>query len=398
MNDNLKNDLLENACIPNRNFDFPSSTNRNLRFQLKWLSEWSWLTYSPSEDGAFCKFCSLFSTGVGQQCVSAGKLVTLPYKNWKKARDDFKRHETLQYHQKCKEKAVNFIATYTGAKPTVDVLIDKGLQSQIHANRERLKPIIKTVALCAREGIALRGHRDSGPLHLDETMKLDEGHFRALLKFRIDAGDEILKNHLETAANNATYISWQIQNEIISSFNDILLKMIVSKVNESKYFSVLADETTDIAGIQQMSLCVRFVENCIVREEFLKFLPLMSTTGKALADIILEGLNDCGVDSSHLIGQGYDGASAMSGAYRGAQAIIREKYPKALYVHCSAHCLNLAVSSGCSIPPIRNCMAIIQKAYNFFSFPKRQRILDREIEKHEAITKGKRFLNHFLMP
>lgn len=390
INDNLKKDLLENAWTPSLNFDFPASTNRNLKFQLKWLSEWSWLIYSPSEDGAFCKYCSLFATGVGHQSVSAGKLVTFPYKNWKNAREEFKRHETLQYHRNCHEKAVNFIATHSGAKPTIDVLIDKGLQSQIRANRERLKPIIKTVAFCAREGIALRGHRDSGPLSMDETTKKGEGHFRALLKFRIEAGDEILKNHLQTAASNASYISWQIQNEIISSFNSILLKNIVSKINEAKCFTVLADETTDIAGIQQMSLCVRFVENCIVREEFLQFLPVLSSTGKALADTILEGLNKCGVDSSHLIGQGYDGASAMSGAFRGAQAIIRLKYPKALYVHCSAHCLNLAVSSGCSIPTIRNCMAIIQKAYNFFNYPKRQRILEREIEKYEDITKGKK--------
>lgn len=119
-----------------------------------------------------------------------------------------RRFQTLQYHRNCHEKAVNFIATHSGAKPTIDIIINKGLQSQIRENRE--KPIIKTVAFCAREGIALRGHRDSGPLNMEEITKKGEGYFRALLKFRVEAGDEMLKNHLQTAASNATYISWQI--------------------------------------------------------------------------------------------------------------------------------------------------------------------------------------------
>lgn len=91
-----------------------------------------------------------------------------------------------------------------------------------------------------------------------------------------------------------------------------------------------------------------------MREELLTFLPLISTL---LANTILQQLNDCGVDFLHHIGQGYIGASIMR-----AQAIIHEKYHEALYVYCSAHCFNLAVSSGCSIPFIRNCMAIMQKA------------------------------------
>jgi len=44
----------------------------------------------------------------------------------------------------------------------------------------------------------------------------------------------------------------------------------------------------------------------------------------------------------------------MSGHIKGVQTIKRAKYPKALYVHCVAHTLNLAVSSACNIQHIRN--------------------------------------------
>lgn len=61
----------------------------------------------------------------------------------------------------------------------------------------------------------------------------------------------------------------------------------------------------------------------------------------------------------------------MAGRFKGAQTIIRSKHPKALYVHCAAHSLNLAVSSACNIPSIRNCLGIVEKYYCFFNFPKR---------------------------
>ena len=44
------------------------------------------------------------------------------------------------------------------------------------------------------------------------------------------------------------------------------------------------------------------------------------------------------IDCSYLVGQGYDGAAAMSGIYNGVQAVIKEKYPLATYVHCGSHC------------------------------------------------------------
>lgn len=92
------------------------------------------------------------------------------------------------------------------------------------------------------------------------------------------------------------------------------------------------------------------------------------------------GLKSCGINCEYLIGQGYDGASNMSGKYKGVQALVREKYPKAIYVHCAAHTLNLAVSNASNIQPIRNCLGIIEKLYDFFNTPKRQNVLIKCIE------------------
>ena len=78
--------------------------------------------------------------------------------------------------------------------------IDEQLSSErsrhVAENRLKLKSIVKTVIFCGRQGIALRGHRDDGP---SLQTSANHGNFQALLQFRIDAGDQVLKEHLKTA-------------------------------------------------------------------------------------------------------------------------------------------------------------------------------------------------------
>lgn len=87
-----------------------------------------------------------------------------------------------------------------------------------------------------------------------------------------------------------------------------------------------------------------------------------------------------GINCDFLYGQGYDGAENMSGQFKGVKSIIQTKYPKALYVHCVVHSLNLAVSSACDLRPIRNCLGVIEKMYCFFNTPKRRSALVEVID------------------
>ena len=69
----------------------------------------------------------------------------------------------------------------------------------------------------------------------------------------------------------------------------------------------------------------------------------MCTTGKAIADSILNQLDSWQLSAAQLRGQTYDGAGAMAGKRKGAAARITDLHPKALYTHCVAHALNLCV-------------------------------------------------------
>ncbi|XP_025421184.1 zinc finger MYM-type protein 1-like [Sipha flava] len=178
----------------------------------------------------------------------------------------------------------------------------------------------------------------------------------------------MLGEHLKNGPRNSLYTSPGIQNDIISICGEIIKSKIVQRVNAAECFSVLADETTDIGRIEQMSVCLRYYDqkDKKIREDFLEFTPAVDLSGKGLATLIMGCLQKNSIHCQFLVGQGYDRASAMSGYLHGAQEYIKKDFPMALYVHCSAHSLNLALANACSLPSIRNCISTIQTVGTFF--------------------------------
>jgi len=79
----------------------------------------------------------------------------------------------------------------------------------------------------------------------------------------------------------------------------------------------------------------------------------------------------------------------MSGKLSGVAALIIKEYPSALYIHCSAHNLNLSVSYACNIQGIRKTMGTIEACYNFLNTPKRQNFFNihlAELKKKETFS------------
>lgn len=102
-----------------------------------------------------------------------------------------------------------------------------------------------------------------------------------------------------------------------------------------------------------------------VKEMFVDFIEVERIIGKALAEVILQHLSEWGLSLADLRGQCYDGASNMAGARSGCRTIIQQQAPKAIYIHCAAHRLNL---SACKIQVFRNCESYIGEIARFFKF------------------------------
>ena len=109
-----------------------------------------------------------------------------------------------------------------------------------------------------RKNLPLRGHRDDGGLANDEaqhdSLACEHRVFRALLGFLGDSEDTVLKEHLLTATNIATFISKIIQHNVIEVLGCYIQCPVFERVNKSKFFTPLCADTTDVSTQQQQTI------------------------------------------------------------------------------------------------------------------------------------------------
>ena len=105
----------------------------------------------------------------------------------------------------------------------------------------------------------------------------------------------------------------------------------------------MADETTDCAGLEQLSVCMRYVRNSKVYERLLLLVEVSDCFGAGIAQQLLKVLENVGVNRNFMVGQCYDGAASISGHKNGVLKHIKDQYPSAIYMHCALHRLNLCI-------------------------------------------------------
>jgi len=249
---------------------------------------------------------------------------------------------------------------------------------QVMRNRQVLTSVIKCLELCGRQGIALRPHRD-------DTSSLSKGNFQALLQFRVDAGDEVLRNHVTTCARNATYTSSVSQNDLLLCIKEYLQSQIIQELKAQSigpYFGIQCDEVTDSSGWEQLGIVVRYVKNFTPVERLLQFVASENITGKELCGHIVKSLEEVGLDIQMCRSMTTDGAGNMAGKQMGCAARFARLSPKAVYHHCSSHDLNLALCKSCQVKEVHLMLDSLTQLGIFFKYsPKRSRCLEETINK-----------------
>ena len=66
-------------------------------------------------------------------------------------------------------------------------------------------------------------------------------------------------------AEKREYISLEIINEIISICGQTILHQLLQDICASDYFSIIADEATDISHSEQLCIAIRWVYNLYMK-------------------------------------------------------------------------------------------------------------------------------------
>ena len=365
-----------------------ASLSYQRQFHPEWLSSFPWLHYSKHSDGTFCRACAFFAPDSikGQTLRS---FVTKPFNKWIKMTAKATAHSKQRYHQVSMIRMDEFVRRYCTPSQSIDVLVNSVAKQRLLDNECVIESLLKTVIFCGRQGLAFRGHSDDH-VSLNDFEERNVGNFLELLRFRAEH-DHILAKHLQSAPRNATYTSKTVQNKMIDVVGTVIRSDIIKEVKKSKYYTLIADEVTDISNKERLSLSIRYVIVETVKEMFLDFVEVEWITGKALGDAIMHWLDVNDLPVANIRGQCYDGASNMSGSRSGCQAIIQEQAPKAVYVHCNSHKLNLAIVSACRITSFKNTESYLGEISRFFAYSlKRQRLFDRAVESLEKSSKAKK--------
>ena len=161
-------------------------------------------------------------------------------------------------------------------------------------------------------------------------------------------------------AGNAKYTSPIIQNEILGIASIMVVKEFIAEANES-FLSVVANESCNISGKEQLGMVLRYTRGDKVNESFTGFVEMSSVSAESISAAILAHLSRIGVNLQKLVRQGYDG-----GHVSGVEKRIREKYPQAIFVHHAAHCLNFVMNDQSRVPIVRSTCDITRETIPFF--------------------------------
>ncbi|XP_012562182.2 zinc finger MYM-type protein 1-like [Hydra vulgaris] len=324
----------------------------------------SWLLYSVLKDSVFCFCCKLFS----MKAIGISSLTHTGSSDWKNKAAILSSHEKslehLQNYQKWKE-----LHQRLQRDSTIDAEILRKMKNEEKYWQQILKRLIALVRVLGEQNLAFRG--------TNETLySANNGNFLKFVQY-LAIFDPLMNEHLRKISNkelHTHYLGKDIQNELIQLLGNAIKKEIIQTANAMKYFSIVLDGTPDCSHVEQMTIIIRFVKvdslkkEFSIKEHFLGFVPLKKTTGAYMAETIIQQLEEMELPIDNLRGQGYDNGANIIGKNNGVQKKILNINPRALFVPCSAHTLNLVVNDAANCCLMATSFFdIVQRVYVYFS-------------------------------
>lgn len=363
--------IIENFPPQIKDFNFPRDRN-NRKFSENYYYRTlpnqdkihrPWLLYSVSLNSVFCAPCKLFCCDESSRHLLNG---SSGVSDWQHLAIILKRHESSAAHIKNSQKMFElFTALRKGL--TVDSAHQRLYEMEKKHWGAVIERLLSIVKFLSKQCLAFRGSSN-------KLFESNNGNYLQLVEM-VSKFDAVLSEHLRRVElrnkNTPHYLGWEHQNELIVLLANSVQDVILNQIRESKYFSIILDCTPDITHTEQITIIIRCVSTSgpvRIFEYFLGFSPVIDVTGQGLFEFIENKLKELNLNMNNLRGQGYDNGANMRGKHIGLQKKILEKYPRAFFIPCSAHSLNLVVNDAVKISfESVEFFNTVQELYVFFS-------------------------------
>ncbi|KAJ8890452.1 hypothetical protein PR048_009961 [Dryococelus australis] len=95
---------------------------------------------------------------------------------------------------------------------------------------------------------------------------------------------------------------------MIQCCGDAITEKIFANIKNTKCFTIMTDETTDISIKEQLAICIRYFDTTSyqIQEKFFKFIDVVDVSGENIARTILQELDRLSLDISYCHSQAYD--------------------------------------------------------------------------------------------
>ena len=161
-----------------------------------------------------------------------GILVNKPFIKWRKKSECIIPHAAKKYHVDAWQAANDFIQKIENPQLTLSSVTQSNSEENFDRNFGIPKCIIEAVLFCGRQCIAFRTRNES---NLDDSV--NPGNFLAFLKMVAWHDDALMEHLTSRAMRNATYLSPDIQNELIHIIGkEIVQSEIVEEIKDAKFF------------------------------------------------------------------------------------------------------------------------------------------------------------------
>ena len=127
---------------------------------------------------------------------------------------------------------------------------------------------------------------------------------------------------------------------------DIKQQMKIIFKDENVMFALQLDESTDISGLSQLLVIIRFIHNEKIIEQFLCCQEmLLKTTGEDIFKIVDGFMKENNLLWTSCVGICTDGAPSMVGSKKGFTALAKKENEKIIFTHCFLHHKNLVAKT-----------------------------------------------------